>query len=112
MDMRRISCQQYAPDAVPIYHSHCRPVDRAPFNALNAITRDLVHHTLDARLRGLCFRGELKQRRVWQRAKPDHAAFSKGPEMPIAAIQPFDFDVRYEHGLLVDRFAFEPQPEG
>ena len=31
--------------------------------------------------------------------------------MPVAAIKSFDLDVRNEHRLLVDRLAFESQPE-
>ena len=41
----------------------------------------------------------------------DRAAFGEGPDMPVAAIKSFDLDVRYQHGLLVDRLAFEPQAE-
>ena len=31
--------------------------------------------------------------------------------MPVAAIEPFDLDIRYQHRLRVDRLAFEPQAQ-
>jgi hypothetical protein len=31
--------------------------------------------------------------------------------MPVASIESLDFDIRHQQGILVDGFAFEPQPE-
>ena len=31
--------------------------------------------------------------------------------MPVAAIKSLDLDIRYQHGLLVERLAFHPQAE-
>ena len=109
MHVRRIPRQEHAPDAVTIDHARRRLVDRIPRDALDAMARDLVHRRLDARCRGLCFANELEQRRIRQRAEPDGAAFGEGPDMPVAAIESFDLDVRDEHRLLVDRLAFQPQ---
>src|SRR5271170_194758 len=102
MHMRRVPCQEYPPDAIAIDHTYGWLIDRAPRDALDVMTGEPAHHALDARLRGLYLRGELEQRRVRQRTKRDHAAPSEGPEMPIAAIQSLDLDIRNDHRLFVD----------
>jgi hypothetical protein len=72
------------------------------------MARGSLHRALNVRRRGLGGRSELEQRCVRQRAQPDHATFGKRPEMPVAAVESFDFDIGHEHGLLVYRLAVEP----
>src|SRR5580704_1336998 len=111
MHVRCIARQEYTSDAVAIDHTRRRLVYGTPGYALDGVASNFVDRALDARCDRFRSRGELEQRSVRQRTKRDHTAFGERPDMPVAVIDSIDLDVCHEHGLLVDRFAIEPQAE-
>ncbi len=88
--MRRVSCQEHAPDAVAIHHADCGLIHRPPGNAPDATPGGSMHHSFEIRSNRLRLRRQLEKRCVRQWAKTDRATLGEGPNVPVAAIESVD----------------------